>query len=178
MTAAAIADLARRLDRLEAESAIRRLTAAYFELCDRLGPDTDLDALGALFAADAVWQGKGSRYGAAFGSHRGRAAIVAMLARYRGPPAHFALNAHFLSGETIEVEEDHARGRWLMLQASTYSAGGSDLRSARLSLEFNREAGRWRIARFETENLFSRGIDRWDDGAPMPVPVPQEEGKP
>jgi hypothetical protein len=30
--------------------------------------------------------------------------------------------------------------------------------------------GNWRIARFETENIFSRPVDRWDDPAPVPVP--------
>jgi hypothetical protein len=131
-----------------------------------------MEELGELFAIDAVWAGKGQRYGAAFGGHQGRAAIVSMLESYRGPTPHFAMNAHFLASETIKVAHDciTARGTWMMLQTSTYADGRSDLRSARLEVAFAVEDGRWRIARFETENLFSRPVDRWDDPAPVPVP--------
>jgi hypothetical protein len=165
----ALAALGERLDRLESEHAIRALVARYFEICDRL-EDAVLADLGALFTVDAVWGGKGARYGATFGSHHGRDAIVAMLARYQGPPPHFTLNAHFLGSERIVVAGDRAHGSWLMLQTSSYAAGGSDLRAARLELAFERSAEGWRIARFETTNLFSRPVDRWDDPAPIPVP--------
>ena len=57
-----------------------------------------------------------------------------------------------------------------MLQTSTYASGTSDLRAANLRLAFARLAGGWCIARFETENLFSRQVDGWDDQAPIPVP--------
>lgn len=170
-------EMAGRLARLEAEGEIRRVMMRYMELCDRLDDATPMDELGELFATDAVWAGKGQRYGKAFGGHQGRVAIVAMLGSYRGPPPHFAMNAHFLSSETIQVAADcnSARGTWMMLQTSTHADGRSDLRSARLTVAFAVEDGRWRIARFETENLFSRPVDRWDDPAPVPVPDIQGE---
>jgi hypothetical protein len=159
-----------RLDRLESERAIRDLVATYFELCDRLDGPAALAGLGGLFTLDAAWTGSGRRYGAAFGTHLGRDAIIAMFARYAGPPPHFALNAHFLGNERIDVDGDRATGRWLMVQMSSYTAGDSDLRAASLALRFERAAGRWCISRFETENLFSRRVDRWNDEAPIPVP--------
>lgn len=162
--------LGARLDQLEAESAIRTLMADYMRLCDRLDEATPMDVLGELFTPDAIWAGRGARYGASFGAHHGRGAIVAMLDSYRGPTPHFALNAHFLTSETIRVEGDGATGSWVMLQTATYASGISDLRAARLHLAFARHGGRWRISRFETENLFSRPVDRWDDPAPVPVP--------
>ncbi len=168
--AQALANVLERLDRLESESAIRRLVARYFDLCEHLDPDTPLDELGALFTEDATWIGTGARYGAAFGGHTGRAAIVAMLAKYTGPPPHFALNAHFLASERIVVDGDRATGRWMMLQTSTYTAGTSDLRAAALHLAFARLAEGWQIARFETEHLFSRQVDGWNDQAPIAVP--------
>lgn len=167
------ADMAAVLERLrllEAENAIRAVMARYMELCDELGPDTPMAELGALFTRDAVWAGIGSKYAGAFGSHQGRDAIAAMLGRYRGPPPHFAMNAHFLCSETIAVEGDAARGAWMMLQTSTYADGRSDLRSARLRIAFAFEEGTWRISRFETENLFSRPVSRWEDPAPVPAP--------
>ncbi len=169
------AESAARLLRLEAESDIRRLVARYMEICDALGPHTPLDELGGLFTQGAKWRGVGPRYAGAFGGHEGRDAIVAMLARYCGPPPHFAMNAHFLGSETIRVEGLSASGGWMMLQTSTYADGRCDLRAARLSLGFANEDGRWRIARFETENLFSRSVDRWDDASPVPVPEDNRE---
>ncbi|MBH0111893.1 nuclear transport factor 2 family protein [Novosphingobium sp. YJ-S2-02] len=172
-----LAGLVERLTRLEAESAIRAVMARYMEICDTLGPDSPMAELGALFTREAVWTGVGARYAGAFGGHGGREAIVAMLAHYQGEPGrrapHFAMNAHFLSSETIRVAGESARGQWMMLQTSTYADGRSDLRSARLNVAFAFEEGAWRIARFETENLFSRPVDRWDDPAPVTVPDQQ-----
>lgn len=158
-----------RLSRLEAAAAVRRVATRYFRLCDTLGPQTPFDELGALFTRNAVWEGRG-RYRKAFGRHDGRDAIVAMLAAYADPP-HFALNAHYLSSEDVVVGgEAAASGSWMMLQVSTYHDGRSDLRSAALTLDFIVEEGAWRIARFVTENIFSRDVDPWNDEAPISVP--------
>jgi ketosteroid isomerase-like protein len=167
---ALIARLTARLDDLEAQVAIRAVMADYMRLCDRLDATTPMDKLGDLFTEDARWIGKGARYGAAFGAHQGRAAILAMLGSYRMPP-HFAFNAHFLTSEKIRVAGAAATGEWMMLQTATYADGRSDLRSARLTVEFSRQTTGWRIQRFATENLFSRAVDRWDDAAPVPVPA-------
>lgn len=161
--------LLERLTRLESVEDVRRTTMKYFRLCDTLGPDTSFDELGALFAREAVWEGRG-RYRRAFGRHEGREAIVKMLAAYADPP-HFTLNAHYLSSEDIEITAAGcATGRWMMLQVSTYRDGRSDLRSAALVLDFVIEDGRWRIARFVTENIFSRDVGPWNDEAPISVP--------
>ncbi len=167
----ALPEIVARLEALEAESAVRRVMTDYMRLCDSLGPDTPMDELGALFTANALWEGKGARYGATFGRHEGREAIVAMLDAYRGPEPHFAMNAHFLASETIAVEGETAKGSWMMLQTSTYASGTSDLRAARLEVSFAREDGRWRIAHFQTGALFSRPVDHWDSAAPVPVPT-------
>lgn len=159
---------------LKAERAVRAVVMRYFALCDRLSPDTPFDELGACFTHDAVWEGRG-RYRAAFGEHRGREAIVAMLAGYAGDPPHFAMNAHFLSSETIEVGGGGAVGRWMMLQTSTYHDGRSDLRSAALTIRCAVEDGEWRIAHFVTENIFARDVDPWTDAAPISVPEVKAE---
>lgn len=167
----AFSDLAARLARLEAAEAVRRVTMRYFRLCDTLGPDTPLEELGQLFSRDAVWEGRG-RYREAFGRHAGRSGIVAMLASY-ARPAHFMLNAHYLSSEDIIVGSDCiASGNWMMLQVSTYHDGRSDLRSASLNLDFTVEDGAWRIARFVTQAIFARDVGPWNDAAPISVPSP------
>jgi hypothetical protein len=175
MSEPGLASIVARLDRLEAEGAIRGVIADYMALCDHLSPDTPLDALGALFTRGAIWEGRGSRYAAAFGRHEGRDAIVAMLGGYADPP-HFAFNAHYLASEAIIVGAGSATGRWMMLQASTYHSGASDLRSAELEIDFAVEDGLWRIAHFCTTNLFSRRVSDWNDAASIPVPTMSEGG--
>lgn len=160
----------RRIDALESEKAVRACINRYMDLCDHLNPNTPLDELGNLFTQDAKWEGKGARYAKSFGGYQGRDAIVEMLAKYTVEPAHFSLNVHYLSSEVIRVNGDEASGIWNMIQVSTFSAGGSHLNSARLTVSFQRDDGLWRMAHFTTENLFSRPVSSWNDDATLPVP--------
>lgn len=162
-------DLLMQVDRLEAEAAVRRTTARYFQICDDLNAQTPFDELGELFTSDALWEGRG-RYSEAFGAYRGRDAIVDMIRSYCLPQPHFVMTAHFFSSEHIVVDGDTAWGKWLMLQTSTYADDRSDLRSAALALRFARERDVWRIAHFCTRNIFSRRIDGWNDDLKIPVP--------
>lgn len=175
MSATPIAEFRARLERLEAESAVRRLIARYFELCDDLGPHTPIGELAGLFTRDARWEGKG-RYLKAFGAYDGRKAIADMLWSYCSPSAHFALTAHFLSSESIRINDDGADGRWMMLQTSTYADGRCDLRSAVLKVRFAVEEGAWRIAHFQSLNIFSRRVGHWTDAADIPVPQMSNDG--
>lgn len=160
-----------RLDRLESEGAIRACINRYMFLCDTLDARTPLDELAGLFAVDAVWEGIGEKYKGTFGRIEGREAIAAMMAKYMVEPAHFALNVHFLTSETICVHApDAATGSWVMLQTSTFASGASHLNAARLSIDFARQDGVWRMAHFRTENLFSRPVTAWNASAALPVP--------
>lgn len=163
------ADPLRRLNALEWESAVRQVVMRYFRICDDLGPHTPFDELGELFVRDAVWEGKG-RYAKSFGRYEGREAIVAMIRSYCVPQSHFAMTAHYLSSEEITVGEDNGTGRWMMLQASDYTDGTSDFRSARLTIGCRRDGRMWRIAHFLTENVFSRQSQRWNDEETIAVP--------
>jgi hypothetical protein len=157
-----------RLERLEAESAVRRLVARYFRICDDLGPHTPFGELAELFTVDAIWEGKG-RYKGAFGIYNGRDAIVDMIRSYCEPP-HFSMTAHFLSSEDIQVDGPCAKGSWSMLQTSTYADGRADLRSAALQIECIHDRERWRIRHFETRNIFSRRVSFWNDEIAIPTP--------
>ncbi len=164
-------ELRERVAALEGESHCRDVLSRYMELCDHLDADTDMEELGALFCEDAVWEGRGGRYGDAFGGHRGRDAIVAFLNSYREPEPHFGSNAHFLTSEQLEVRGSRARGSWVMLQTPTFRDGSSFLLAARLRVVFRRDQATWRIERFATENLFSRPVERgWEIEASLPVP--------
>lgn len=158
-----------RLETLEAESAIRRLVARYFAICDDLGPDTPFEELAALFTPDAVWEGRG-RYADAFGRYAGRESIIDMVRSYCMPAPHFEMTGHFFGAEDIAVEAETASGNWMMLQTSDYADSQSDFRAARLSMRFVSDGTHWRIAHFITQNIFSRKTQRWNDKASIPVP--------
>ena len=162
-------DIFERLSVLEAESDIRRVIARYFEICDDLGPATPLKELGQLFTTDARWEGKG-RYEEAFGGYEGREAIIKMLASYCAPTPHFKMTGHFYSAENIQVSGSTATGAWMMLQCSTYADDKSDLRSARLNIDFKQEDRKWRISHFRSTNIFARRVEGWSDTADIPVP--------
>lgn len=166
------ASLSQRLALLEAEQAVRACMNRYMVLCDALDVHSPLDELAGLFTVDAVWEGKGARYRGSFGRYAGREAIAAMFAKYMVEPAHFALNVHFLCSELIRVASPAiASGSWVMLQTSTFASGASHLNAARLSVEFRCDGdGVWRMSHFQTENLFSRPVEGWNDDAPLPVP--------
>lgn len=153
-----IAALEARLAALEGASAVRKTMARYMALCDVPSGALDGESLERLFTADAVWEGIGPQYTSKFGRMEGRAAIVTMLARYLPPEPHFATNVHFLTSESIDMlAPGHARGRWIMLQASGYEDERAELIGARLEVDFApapEASSEWLIAHFRTERLF------------------------
>ncbi|SEI18542.1 nuclear transport factor 2 family protein [Pseudomonas asplenii] len=165
-----LAMLEQRLQRFETQDRVRACMNRYMVLCDGLDAHTPLEELAGLFTRDAVWEGKGAKYAKSFGGYRGREAIAAMFAGYMKSPAHFALNVHFLTSELIEVREDCAMGSWVMLQTSTFASGASHLNAARLTVRFAQEDGHWRMAHFQTENLFGRPVQAWNSEDDLPVP--------
>lgn len=68
-----------RLARLEAVNEIRNSINRYMEICDALDANTNLSQLMALFDEQAIWEGVGERYQAAFGRYEGRSAIEKCL---------------------------------------------------------------------------------------------------
>ncbi len=160
-----------RLNNLENEKLVRQCMNCYMHLCDLLDANFELFKLTSLFTNDAVWEGKGKRYGGTFGRHEGKQAITKMFEKYTKPPAHFVLNVHYLCNELIDVDGITARGTWILVQPSTFANGNSQLSSAKITASFIFENGTWLIKHFQTENLFSRPVsESWDNSKPLPVP--------
>lgn len=160
-----------RLHRFESEHAVRQCMQRYMAICDELNASSPLDELVGLFTVDAIWEGLGEKYAKTFGRLQGQDAIRSMFAKYTVEPAHFAMNAHFLTGELIDVTQvESATGRWMMLQASTYSSGASHLGAAQLTVDFVQQQGGWKIAHFRTRSLFGRPVSSWTSDSLMPAP--------
>jgi hypothetical protein len=148
-------DLLQRLETLEGESQVRRLMARYMDLCDVPRAATNVRELAGLFSVDAVWEGIGTATAQTFGQHRGRDAVAAFVGSYLPPSEHFALNLHYLTSESIQVDGSTAKGQWIMQQISTYADQRSELFGTRLNIDFRRVDGTWLIAHFRTQRLFN-----------------------
>lgn len=171
MTKPTVASLSKRIWVLEQEKEVRRCMQRYMALCDVLDTGFDLSLLTDLFTADAVWQGVGKRYAKTFGAYEGKEAITKMFEKYTLPPAHFVLNSHYLTNESIDVAEQTAEGSWLLLQTATFQDGRSQLSSARLTVSFALEGEQWKIQHFQTHSLFNRPVDTpWDVDKELPTP--------
>ncbi|NVZ15990.1 MULTISPECIES: nuclear transport factor 2 family protein [unclassified Pseudomonas] len=148
-------DLLQRVETLEGESQVRRLMARYMDLCDVPRAATNVRELAELFTVDAVWEGIGTSTAQTFGQHRGRDAVAAFVGSYLPPSEHFALNLHYLTSESIQVDGSAAAGHWIMQQISTYADQRSELFGTRLTIDFRRVDGTWLIAHFRTQRLFN-----------------------
>lgn len=161
-----------RLNKLEAESAIRNCINLYMEICDALDANTDLNELMDLFDSNSIWEGIGEKYAKSFGRYESWQAIYDMFKSYTQKESHFVMNAHFVSSEQIYVEQQQAKATWLMLQTSTFRDGRSHLNAAKLSVKFQQQTdGTWKIKHFQTENILSRPVSHWDSTAELPVPT-------
>lgn len=164
--------LYKRIAVLEAAQEVSACLHDYMQQCDYLDVGTDLSPLVELFTEDAIWEGRGKRYASTFGRLKGREAIKTMFAKYTQPPAHFALNVHFLTSEKVHVtHEEQASGTWILLQTSTYADGRSQLSCALLNVQFRKEDERWKISHFCTTSRFNRPVQTsWDNAQELPVP--------
>jgi len=160
-----------RLQQLEDSQAARVCISDYMRLCDQLDSPETVQSIGALFTADACWEGLGEPYASRLGKHQGREAIITLMASYVRHPAHFAMNAHFLCSEALSHTPDgELRGRWLMLQTSAFTTGGAHLNAAEICVTFARDANGMAMRHFTTRNLFSRPVDHWHAADALPVP--------
>jgi ketosteroid isomerase-like protein len=142
-TAVAQAALEQRVQRMEDESAIRRMLIEYGAFLDA----KDYHSYAALFAPDGVWQG-------GFGTFTGPAAIEAMLTANLGAPAAGFVNKanfHMLTNPLIAVDGDraHVESKYLFWTASPDNRP-TPLLAGRYVDEFVRVGGEWRIARRTT----------------------------
>lgn len=155
--------LATEIERLRAESDIRKLQARYMFLCDTPCPEPGVDddaerieRIVGLYTEDAIWEGVGAYYDNQFGRSVGRDAIrkhfEGFWGQKRGPA--LVLNVHYLTTEHITVDGDEATGHWIHIQPWIFSDGSSLLRSSRLYNKFRKVDGEWKIARTRTENVF------------------------
>ena len=135
--------LEQRVERMEAESDIRRMLIEYGKFLDA----KDFASYAALFAEDGVWTG-------GFGSFSGPEAIRAMLEANLGVPERGFVNKsnfHMMTNPLIEIDGDRAtvESKYLFWTRSPEDRP-APLLAGRYVDEFVRVNGEWKIARRTT----------------------------
>ena len=135
--------LVARIDRLEAESAIRRLVSSYCFAID----DHDLDAVAALFTADArVWSRDGVMDAV------GRDAIVR---QYEGRFAVLGPSNHVSHDHMIRFGDDPDSADGLLsAHAELYRNDTAMVTAFRYRDQYRREGGKWLFAERELSFLY------------------------
>ncbi len=128
-----------RVERLEAESAIRRMLIEYGKFLDA----KDFASYAALFAEDGVWTG-------GFGSFTGPEAIEKMLVENLGAPEPGFVNKanfHMLTNPVIDVQGDRAsvESKYLFWTRSPDDRP-TPLLAGRYVDAFVKRGGEWKIA--------------------------------
>lgn len=98
-----LAELERRLTRLEDIEAIKQLKARYCEICD---DDHNPDRITSVFAADGIWESRD------FGTAKGHAAIRELFGKFQKL---IAFSQHNVMNPIIEVHGDRATAEWYFL---------------------------------------------------------------
>lgn len=136
--------LEQRIQRMEDESAIRRIIVDYAAFLD----GRNYDAYAALFTQDGEWTGGG-------GSHKGRPAIREMLASTLGPGGAINRNNfHIISNPQIDVMGDEARSvsRYLFVMRAADGRPQPSLAGVYTD-DLVRENGKWLIKRRVADDI-------------------------
>jgi uncharacterized protein (TIGR02246 family) len=131
--------LEQRVQRMEDESAIRKILIEYGAFLDA----KDYHAYAALFAKNGVWQG-------GFGTFTGPAAIEAMLVKNLGVPEPGFVNKanfHLLTNPIIAIDGDRAHVTSKYLFWTAVEGKPTPLLAGRYVDDFVRENGEWKIAK-------------------------------
>lgn len=140
-----------RLDRLESESAIRRLKAEYMRACD----EPRGAAVADLFWPDGVWESVGGTSDS-FGRLEGQGDIGDAFA---ANPSRYTFTTHYLTNESIEVDGDSAIGRWYLFEPLTHRGEQAYWMGGWYEDRFERRDGLWRFAHLRLSVTFRTPFD-------------------
>ncbi len=143
-----LADLARRIERLESEKEISKLNFKYVWLAD---VPKDADAIAACFTEDAIWEGVGE-----FDEYlsTGREEIRQL---FLDVPNQLPFTAHFVTNEVIDIAPDgnRAHGQWHILEMATLRDNCAQVwLVAWYENDFERVDGEWLISHVRLVNTF------------------------
>lgn len=153
MSEAALEELRGRIQRLEDESAIRRMMAEMLRKADERDNPRWGMRLVEYYTQDGQWK-SGSGFGNVGMAERGHAALV----RKFTAGTRICESAHLLGSESLQVEGDEANGTWLCFEPATLKQDDGTLEAVwimgRYTCEFRREQGSWKVRTVQFDGLF------------------------
>jgi SnoaL-like protein len=144
-----LADIERRLTRLEDIEAIKQLKARYCEICD---DDHNPDRITSVFAEDGIWEG------ADFGAAKGHAAIRDLFKKFQKL---IAFSQHNVMNPIIEVDGNHATAEWYFLGPFTFREK-NDARWLALQYkdDYVKVNGRWKYQHLRVNLRLAASYDK------------------
>ena len=154
-----IEELRSRLQRLEDESAIRRLMTDMMHKADDREHPRYGERMAAFYTDDGKWT-SGSGFADVAMSERGRAALRKKFSQ----GTRIRESSHLLGTESIEVDGDSADGTWLCFEPATLQGPGDGREAVwimgRYACEFRRVDGKWRVRTVQYEGIFCTPYDK------------------
>lgn len=140
--------------------AIKQLKAEYCAICD---DGHDPDRIGALFAEDGVWEGKG------IARAEGREEIREL---FRSFAENISFSQHNVFNPRIEVNGDTAHASWYLLGPFTFREGKrQNWLAARYEDDCVRVDGTWKFQHLRAIGRMSAPYEKGWESRPEPGPL-------
>jgi ketosteroid isomerase-like protein len=158
-----VEDLRVRVQRLEDESAIRRLMSEILQKAD----DRDYPQWGErivdYYTDDGQWKSVAGFADVGM-SERGKPALIKKFTT----GTRICESSHLLGSESIDVQGEEANGSWLCFEPATLKGHGETREPVwimgRYMVEFRRSEGRWKVRTMQYEGIFCTPYDKgWID---------------
>jgi hypothetical protein len=129
-----LAELEKRITRLEDLESIKQLKSRYCEICD---DNHDSERITSIFTDDGVWEGKG------IGKAQGHAEIKALFENFQKT---ISYSQHMVLNPIIEVDGTTATGVWYFFGPFTFYKDNQAMwQAARYREDYEKIDGTWKI---------------------------------
>ncbi len=127
-----MAELEKRLTRMEDIEAIKQLKAEYCDICD---DDHNPDRITTVFVEDGIWEAKG------FGTGQGHAGIREL---FQGFQKMISFSQHMVMNPIIKADGDRATGTWYFLGPFTFGGTEAKWQAVRYEDDYVKVGGEWK----------------------------------
>jgi hypothetical protein len=127
-----MAELEKRLTRMEDIEAIKQLKALYCEICD---DDHNPDRITTIFVEDGIWEAGD------FGKGQGHAAIREL---FQGFQKMISFSQHMVMNPIIKVDGDRAKATWYFFGPFTFGKTTAKWQAVRYEDDYVKVDGEWK----------------------------------
>ena len=128
-----MAELEKRLTRMEDIEAIKQLKARYCDICD---DDHNPDRITTIFVEDGIWEAGD------FGKGQGHSAIREL---FQGFQKMISFSQHMVMNPIIKVDGDRAVGTWYFLGPFTFGKTTAKWQAVRYEDDYVKVNGEWKF---------------------------------